>query len=441
MGCSKRSCLRDSFALELRNLNVHSFRGSIMQKESCYNLLEPVIVTVEYPFTPPRSFYYQCNATAISLAFKSDPLGKGVLINPQSLYLGTCNPSSTTVLKGYFVFEYSLRDCSFAFVKYDNIDTYNVRLMYIPPNDSPLLPKQFEEMINCTFIRIPRPTPYPVTQIVSKLSGVGNLMFTYQIMEDDFSQPSSKKVFVLGYPISIQLSVQTSGHLPLQIYVDYCTVAPTRNLSEATRTYSLINNHGCFIDGKEASSVFVKRPSPGVIRLVFQAFQFLDFDTDLFLHFSLVVWDPLILTDPSKKACSFIRNSNRWELLDNPAISSLCRCCDTNCKSRKRRDIQGEVQSDGLVHNVVLGPIQIRSSYLIGTYEWKQNESRVTESESKVTESKSDVTVPPVVGALIIEVVALMIVLIGVALYSRKAMKNSETESTWLVAPDNSESS
>lgn len=31
--------------------------------------------------------------------------------------------------------------------------------------------------------------------------------------------------------------------------------------------------------------------------------------------------------------------SSRWELLDNPAYSNLCDCCDSSCKSRKTRSI------------------------------------------------------------------------------------------------------
>ncbi|KAM4707081.1 zona pellucida sperm-binding protein 3-like [Discoglossus pictus] len=385
---------------------------------------------------PANSFFYQCNSTRISLAVGIDPLGTGLTIDPTSLYLGHCLPSSTDKLRGYFVFQYSFKECGFSRLTSGNTVEYFADLDYQPVlSGTQQLSQPFTEKINCTFIRSLSPTPLPVVQVVSQLSGNGNLIFDAQIMEGDFSGPIDTKVFVLGYPIFVQLSVETFEHLPMQIYVDECTVAPTSDLSNATVTYSLITNHGCFVDGKVATSTFLPRPSPGFMRLSFQAFSFMDLDTDLFLHFKVVVWDPKILTDPSRKACSYIRTSNSWQLLDNPGLPSACKCCDAVClalPSRRRRDTNVE-EDNGLVHDVVVGPIKVQSQPGSPSYEWDRN-------ESSLVESKSGFTIPPAVGALFLEVIVLLVVSLGVALYSRKDKKMpKEAEEAWLVPPDKPE--
>ncbi|XP_075424065.1 zona pellucida sperm-binding protein 3-like [Ascaphus truei] len=388
---------------------------------------------------PFNSFYYQCNVTSVSLAAKTDPTGTGLLLDAGSLRLGQCPPSSTSALWGYVVFEYGLQDCGFSRLISGRTLEYFADLAYSPSGSSVgQFSQPFAERINCTSYRGAQdPSPSPFTQVVFQVSGSGTLVFHAQLMKDDFSGPTDLKTFLLGSPIPVELSVVTSLHQALQIYVDECTAATTADLSTATQTYSLIRNHGCFLDGKEAASTFLARPSPDVIRLSFQTLRFVALDTDIFLHFQVVVWDPKILTDPSRKACSYLKASSRWELLDDPTHGSVCSCCDSVCKpldSRRKRNIKGGEEEDpGLVHTVVLGPLRVRSPSASGSYEWDRN-------VSQSVATKPGLAVPPAVAALLLEIAALVLVCVGVAMYSRTGKKTSmETQATSLVDSEESE--
>ncbi|KAE8634034.1 hypothetical protein XENTR_v10002179 [Xenopus tropicalis] len=378
---------------------------------------------------PVNSFYFQCNRTSVSLAVKIDPLGTGLQLDPSNLFLGQCHPSSTIALRGYFVFEYSLRDCGFSRLTYGNTVKYSADLVYTPSGSSyPKFSQPFREQINCNFTRSLSPTPSNLI-VESQLSGAGSLLFSGQFMKGDFSGRSDLKVFTLGTPIFVELSVLPGLHLPSQIYVDQCTVAPTDSLSNAKETYSLIQNHGCFVDGKEATSTYLARPAPSSIRLTFQALSFKDLDTDLFLHFQVVVWDPKDVSDPSRKACSYLIDSARWILLDNPSDRSLCNCCDTICRprsSRRRRQANSDdMEEVGLVHNMVLGPFRVDNSV---------NGSQVLDRNLSRTEAIKGLVIPPAVSALLMEVAVLLVMSVGVIIYSRTNKKNpKETDTKHLI--------
>ncbi|KAG8455617.1 hypothetical protein GDO86_001716 [Hymenochirus boettgeri] len=372
---------------------------------------------------PVNSFYYQCNSTSVSLAVKTDPLGTGLLLDPSKLFLGQCGPSSTTILQGYIVFEYSLRDCGFSHLIYGNMVKYSVDLVYLPTgNNLQTFSQPFQEQINCSFTGSPSPTPSNL-QVASQLSGTGALEFSAQIMKDDFSGPSDRKVFFLGSSIFVELNVLSGQHLPLQIYVDECTVAPSNNLRNAKQTYSLIQNHGCFVDGKDAASTFLPRVGPWSIRLSFEALSFKDLDSDLYLHFQVVVWDPMVVYNPSRKACSYFTDSARWVLLDNPTNSSLCNCCENVCQplpSRKKRQVNdGNEQEGGLVHTMVLGPFRVETTAAVGSHHSNLNNSGTTANPDRFP-------IPPAVGALLLEVALLLVMSVGVVVYSRTTKKKQE---------------
>ncbi|MBN3279706.1 ZP3 protein, partial [Polyodon spathula] len=91
--------------------------------------------------------------------------------------------------------------------------------------------------------------------------------------------------------------------------------------------------------------------------------------TAVYIHCRLLAWDPAQLNDPTKKACSFNQRTRSWKLLDNPGLSSVCSCCNSNCNMRKRRDTAEE----GLTHTAVLGPLRILPEELsAGSWEFHQ---------------------------------------------------------------------
>ncbi|XP_037672608.1 zona pellucida sperm-binding protein 3-like [Choloepus didactylus] len=77
------------------------------------------------------------------------------------------------------------------------------------------------------------------------------------------------------------------------------------------------------MDGKDARSHFLPRKVPERLELSFQAFGFTDNPDDVYVHCQLLVWDPKVPPDATKKACSFHGDTNRWKLLDNASLSSV----------------------------------------------------------------------------------------------------------------------
>ncbi|KAM3936719.1 zona pellucida sperm-binding protein 3-like [Leptodactylus fuscus] len=377
---------------------------------------------------PLNTVFYQCNTTSISVAVKRDPLNNRVLLDPGSLTLGKCPVSSTTALLGFLVFEYSLYDCMFSRMAFGNVVKFFADLVYNPPAFTAVnvFSQYFRQQINC--ISNTSLTPIPVETLKRvQVSGEGHLNFSFQLMNDDFSKTSDIKQFYIGSPISLSLSVLASNHLPLQLFVDECIVAPTDLLSTSYQRYVLINNHGCFIDGKVASSRFVEPLTLDTVWLTFPAMKFADSADKIYLHFKLIVWDPKSLN--GLKACSYRSDINRWQLLGNP-YSDLCSCCDSICNPplRRRRDANDKTDS-GIIHTMVLGPYKILSPSING--------SPSSMNESKTLGTASDFPIPPAVGALFLELAILLLLSLGVAVYSHATSRHNTKElDKQLLVPD-----
>ncbi|XP_063769457.1 zona pellucida sperm-binding protein 3-like isoform X2 [Pseudophryne corroboree] len=322
---------------------------------------------------PDKTVFYTCNNTFVSVSVRSDPLGSGMKLDPGSLTLGRCPVSSTSALYGFLVFEYPLSVCGFSRMTYGNIVKYFVNLVYQPTNvGASLFSQPFTTQISCILNTSMTPTPTETTVVVP-VSGEGQLNFFASLMTDDFSDTSSTKDFYLGSPISLQLSVESTHHMPLRIFVDECIVTPTPVISNTGPSYSLINNHGCFVDGKVAASKFVEHFPLDTIRLTFPAMRFVDDSDKIYLHFKVVVWDTNTVTE-LRKACSYL--SNGWQLLGN-SQSSVCNCCDSVCNKASRRKRHAD---PGLVYTMVLGPFKVYSPAVGGRENSSANESKVEAS-------------------------------------------------------------
>ncbi|XP_069607586.1 zona pellucida sperm-binding protein 3-like [Ranitomeya imitator] len=199
---------------------------------------------------PPNVVFYQCNRTSVSVAVKKDPLDNRMLVDPGSLTLGKCFPSSTTALRGFLVFEYSLYDCRFSRMVSGNAVKFFTDLVYKPGAGANVFPQPFQQQINCISDISMNPSPIE-SAVTVQASGAGQFDISAQIMNGnylvnpyDFSTGIDVKDFFLGAPIFLAISVATANHMALQIFVDECIVAPTRDLSIAGERYILINNHG-----------------------------------------------------------------------------------------------------------------------------------------------------------------------------------------------------
>ncbi|KAF7238455.1 Zona pellucida sperm-binding protein 3 [Varanus komodoensis] len=385
------------------------------------------------PSVPATSVDYDCNGTSIHLVVKMDPWGAGVRLDPQYLFLGSCSPSFENDAKGLFHFQYRLKECGFARLVSVQASgrrvEHSAHLIYAPPSaQGRVHSRPFAERINCTDVRADHvPTQVSVT---GHLSASSLLMFTVQLMNEDFSAPSHTKAFPLGSQIHIKFAVQSFFHQPLRVFVDECTAAATPELSKSPQNYSIVANHGCVVDGKVANTWFLPRRTPEVIHLSLQAFEFVGVDTDIYLHCQVLVWDPKVLSDPTRKACSFRRDVSRWEHLDDPT-SSVCSCCDSVCQaagSRHKRDSGGSpVGVSPLQSSVVIGRLTIRKSTRNGGQSaWDSNSNFAVKSHK----GGQRPGMPPAVGALVLEGAAVATLSLGFCLCSgyrrRRCLRSRE---------------
>ncbi|XP_061458286.1 zona pellucida sperm-binding protein 3-like isoform X2 [Rhineura floridana] len=339
------------------------------------------LVAVSAQRVPAASTVYECNRTRIHLVVKMDPWGTGLKLDPQHLLLGRCSPSFENTAQGLFHFQYYFKECGFARLASGTMVEHSSSLVYRPSSSrSGLYSSPFVEQINCTDYEAgPLSPPSQVTTATGQLSASSVLMFTGMLMNEDFSAPSDSRVFFLGSQIHIEFAVQSFFHQPLRVFVDECVAAATPELNQSPRNYSVVANHGCLVDGRVANSHFLPRRAPEVIHLSLQAFEFIGVNADIYLHCHVLVWDPAVLTNPTRKACSFHRDTNKWELLDDPS-SSVCTCCDSTCQvagTRHRRDLGGSsMEANPQQSHVVVGRFTVQKpAQNAGHYEWDSNSS------------------------------------------------------------------
>ncbi|XP_060900002.1 zona pellucida sperm-binding protein 3-like [Labrus mixtus] len=263
--------------------------------------------------------------------------------------LGNCYPTSLSAREA--VFSVDVNDCHFKRLVTGNQITYTNDLVYISSPDSHIAP--FTHLVVCAYER-PKDWYPTIYDPVFNTYGEGALVFHIGLMNDDFSGPAESTSFPLGSFIPIMASVEQKTHQPLLLLLEECVASTTLELQPGSRLYSIITNKGCLVDSKVARSQFKPRQKSSEIHLSLQTFRFA-LGEEVFIHCQLVAWDPDLL-DHTMKACHYVKDYG-WELLDNPAYNHLCDCCESSCKSRRRRNtISG---NHGIMQKAVLGPFTI----------------------------------------------------------------------------------
>ncbi|XP_053294892.1 zona pellucida sperm-binding protein 3-like [Pleuronectes platessa] len=270
-------------------------------------------------------------------------------VDPSHFRLGNCLPTSFSGRE--VIFTVGFNDCNFRRLVTGNQLIHSNDLMHISSPDSHEL--SFTHQVVCSYER-PKDWYPPTYNPVFNTFGQGAMVFHIGLMNEDFSGPAESTSFPLGSFIPIMASVELQSHQPLLLLLDECVAAATPELNPGSDLYPIITNKGCLVDSKTSRSKFEPRQKSSEIQLSLQAFKFA-IGKEVYLHCQLVAWDPVGL-DHTKKACNYIKNHG-WELVDNPAYSNLCDCCDSTCKSRKMRSTaSGKL---GLVKKAVLGPFTI----------------------------------------------------------------------------------
>uniref|UniRef100_A0A8C7VMS2 ZP domain-containing protein n=1 Tax=Oncorhynchus mykiss TaxID=8022 RepID=A0A8C7VMS2_ONCMY len=178
--------------------------------------------------------------------------------------------------------------------------------------------------------------------------GHGGLVFHMALLNEDLTGLAKSSLFPLGSFIPIWAAVDQKDHQPLLLLLEECVAATTPELQSASLVYPITK--GCLADGKTGNSRFLPRYHSSAILLYLQSFKFA-LGEEVYIHCKLVAWDPEVFD--TEKACHYIKETGEWELLDDPSQSDLCKCCDSSCKPRLKREPQG------LVQNSVLGPLTI----------------------------------------------------------------------------------
>ncbi|XP_063066251.1 uncharacterized protein LOC134458074 isoform X2 [Engraulis encrasicolus] len=285
-----------------------------------------------------EDFSIDCKTDAVLIKWPLK-LTQEQLHNPYTVLLGNCVPS--TVNGEEVVFHVAYDDCLFKSMVFGNKVAFVNLLTYRPGLNVPAQ----SHMVECVFDK-----PALDNSSAGKLdfSGEGS-MFTMELMNDDFSGPSTSSTFSVGSKIHVRASVTESTTVPQQVYLDECIMTSSPNPYLANDSYTVVNNAGCLLESKYGNATLQFREKPSELRFCLMAVGFVD-AKEVYLHCRLISWEKHV-QDVDKKACSYSKERQRWELLDDSSRNDLCSCCDSICQ----RGARGQWQ------NAVVGPIKILS--------------------------------------------------------------------------------
>ncbi|KAB5522375.1 hypothetical protein PHYPO_G00158830 [Pangasianodon hypophthalmus] len=281
-----------------------------------------------------------CTANAVTIQWRPE-LNWAQKLDLSKARLGSCPPSSISMEDDTLLFSVWLHDCDFRrLVSEDKVTYINVLTYSLDAGLSPIT-----EPVECVYDVLSNSTDMENTK--------NDLVFTLELMNSDFNGPAPSTVFTFGTRIPIRAKVDQQDLAPVQIYLQRCMLANTPDLTQASQLHTLISDAGCLTESKEGNATFLPRREPSEIRLYFQAFKFA-LGEQVFLHCDMTTWD-LQSFSVDKKACQYLQYQNRWELLDDPAQSYICSCCDSTCLHRTNFE-------SGIYTCQVLGPFTMVDS-------------------------------------------------------------------------------
>ncbi|XP_053738379.1 zona pellucida glycoprotein 3f, tandem duplicate 2 isoform X1 [Synchiropus splendidus] len=268
------------------------------------------------------------------------------------LFLGNCKVSQLDALPNgdaLAKFNYRTSDCKFKkqmkgkFIVYKNELTYRPR----PKPEAPAFTYPFECIQKRSHTWVP-PFLNPASGVSASR---GNFVFHMALLNEDLTGIAKSNVIPLGSFMPIWAAVDQRSHQPLLLLMEECVAATTPELVPGNSVYPIINNKGCLLESVRGNAMFLPRYHSSAITVQLQSFKF-HVGEEVYIHCKLIVWDPEVF-DETKKACHYSKESERWELLDDPLQSSICNCCDSSCGQRLKR------AAPALRHNSVLGPLII----------------------------------------------------------------------------------
>uniref|UniRef100_A0A7N8X3U7 Zona pellucida glycoprotein 3f, tandem duplicate 2 n=1 Tax=Mastacembelus armatus TaxID=205130 RepID=A0A7N8X3U7_9TELE len=255
------------------------------------------------------------------------------------LFLGSCMPSHLNLLpsgKGEVQFNYGFENCNFLSLQIKGKQmSYQNEITFRPYPKSK--PAAFVYPIKCVY-RSPANLNNQFLNPGSVSEGRGSLVFHMALLNEQLTGLATTNVIPLGSFMPIWAQVEQKSHQPLLLLMEECVAAHTPQLHSGSWVYPIINNKGCLLESKQGNSIFLPRYHSSALILYLQSFR-LGHEGEVYIHCKLTAWDPDVL-DESNKVCHYVKETERWSLLDDPFQSSICNCCDSTCKSRSKRQAE-----------------------------------------------------------------------------------------------------
>ncbi|XP_008332968.3 zona pellucida glycoprotein 3f, tandem duplicate 2 [Cynoglossus semilaevis] len=274
--------------------------------------------------------------------------------NASRLFLGSCRASQLNVLptsQGEALFNYPFSACKFKKLMRGKRIIYQNELTYRPyPQNKPAA---VVHPIECVYHRPDTWVPPFLRPGSGTSEGWGGLVFHMSLLNEELSGVAQTNVIPLGSFMPIWAAVEQKSHQPLLLLMEECVAVSTPDLQAEGQVYPIITNKGCLVESVRGNSMFLPRYHSSAIVLYLQAFKF-NLGKEVYIHCKLAAWDPEVF-NVGKKACNYIKETEGWELLDDPSQSELCSCCASTCRTRSRRGLAWGSHSQ----TSVLGPLII----------------------------------------------------------------------------------
>ncbi|XP_059374398.1 zona pellucida sperm-binding protein 3-like isoform X2 [Carassius carassius] len=283
----------------------------------------------------PSSVAVQCSEDRVHVEVKKDMFSNGQLIQPSGLSMGGCPVVGEDSASGVLILEYALQDCNSVLMMTADELVYTFAVTYTPVAfaGTPITRTEGAVVgVQCHYQRLhnvssdalnPTWVPYASTEV-----GQDVLVFSMNLMMDDWSYQRPSNVYYLGDIINIEASVKVYNHVPLRVFVDRCVATQVPDVTSVPR-YSFIENHGCLVDAKATASNSHFMPQTQVDKIQFQleAFMFQGGSSpSIYITCSVKATLASAPSDALHKSCSF---SNGWLAADGN--HQVCACCDSTC--------------------------------------------------------------------------------------------------------------
>ncbi|TRY92487.1 hypothetical protein DNTS_028191 [Danionella cerebrum] len=268
--------------------------------------------TLRTPTAPTGNVAVQCGENRVHVEVHQDFFSNGVMIEPAGITMGGCPVAGQN--PGLLIFDYELQQCDSVIMITEDELVYTFSLVYIPEAlpGTPITRADGAVVgVQCHYKRLqnvssdainPAWIPYASTEVAEDV-----LVFSLNLMTDDWAYQRPSNVYFLGDYINIEASVMVYNHIPLRIYVDHCVATQKSDVNSVPR-YSFIENYGCFVDSKEtvSNSRFMPRTQQNKIQFQLEAFLFQGSDlSQIYITCLLKATSASTPSDPLGKACSY----------------------------------------------------------------------------------------------------------------------------------------